>query len=100
MPTKRIKKPETLPIVAIEWTDAVYSHYDDGLADPCPMMTFGFLLENTKEHVKLAAEVWADGGKRHIMTIPKQRSGMNPKIHHIGRVKVPASLIKYRQLHV
>ena len=92
------KKPEYITVCAIEWVDATSSILDTPENEPTPMLSFGFLLEDTPHKIKIAAEVWADGGSRHILSFPKQRSGMNPKIHKVGRIRVPASVQRYRKI--
>jgi hypothetical protein len=102
MPTKgrknTKKKPEYITVIAIEWIDATGSVHDTPDAEPTPMLTFGVLLEDTKKKIKIASEVWADGGKRTFHQYNKQLSGMNPRIRKVGRIKVPASFFQYRKI--
>lgn len=86
-------------VVGIEWMDACY--YFDGHEPtvPIPMITFGFLLEDTPDRMTVAAEIHGDNVTRHHITVPKRGSGMSPKIHRIGKMRVPQSILKYRKEH-
>lgn len=90
------KKPQTLPVVAVEWLDACFYMEDHQPLVPIPMITFGFIVEETADKTVVAAEVHADNVTRHHVVVPK-KGGMGPKIHRLGRMKVPASILKYRK---
>ena len=71
--TKATKPPKTankVKIVLVKWEDA--THQDDNTEPIGTMMawTTGFLLYKNKKELAVCMEVFADGDKKAITTIP------------------------------
>ena len=72
----RGQRPETLKRVklcGIHWVDTV-GHRDDPADEPLkPLHCFsvGFVVEETKEYVKIASELIEDGTYQEVVAIPK-----------------------------
>lgn len=80
-------------VIALYWQDAVYHNLDDAV-EPEPMLTFGVLLEETEEYLRIACEIHADGAVRHICVFPKHDMG-GPEVLPVGRLKLPLGFVNY-----
>jgi len=67
------KLPKKLQVVACIWKDAAYMY--DGDPDeplhPEPAATFGLLVEEGEDYVKIASEIFGNGCSRQLTSIPK-----------------------------
>lgn len=64
-------RPNTIKIVLVKWRDA--THQEDDSTGPIGTMiawTVGFLVHRTKKEIAFCMEIFEDGGKRNITTIP------------------------------
>ena len=65
--------PKPGSVVCVSWRDAVCDHDErnDGFTDPPLVRTYGRLLEENAEWVRVAGEEIGAGGYRCITTIPQ-----------------------------
>jgi len=68
----RRKRPKVNDVVCVKWKDACLHGQvtNKKEATPAKAISFGVLLENSKQHIKLAHTVW-DTEQKDIITIPK-----------------------------
>ena len=93
-PVNASKKP--IPLHAIWWLDAAGGGDTANPTHPIPMVTVGFLVENTEGHVTIAAELHSNGDLRDMTTIPR---GIVKSLKRVGSVRVPAWVIKHCEKH-
>ena len=70
--TVKKKKPHKVRLILVKWEDATHLVDDTGPA-PGTMIawTAGFQLYRNKKEVALCMEIFEDGAKRNISTIPR-----------------------------
>ena len=60
-------------VVAVEWVDAIFDPDEQRttFSTPPNVVTYGVLLANNEDYVRVAGEAFEDGSYRATTTIPK-----------------------------
>lgn len=97
MPRKA--KPDTITFAAVLWVDACFQYKcdDDTVLLPSPVITFGFILNNTPDFITVVSEIHGDGATLQRTVIPKGGVGMKPRILAKCTFLTPPSIKRYRR---
>lgn len=86
------KRP-SVTVAAVLWQDAVYHNQDDTV-QPEPMLTFGYVYDESDTYIRLASEIHADGNGRHFCVFPKHDMG-GPRVIRVGGLYLPRPFTGY-----
>ena len=69
-PASDVAAKKRLQLVGVMWKDAMFSDSEE-TPKPVPMLTVGFLVEDTKNHISIAHEIGTDGVFRGVTVVPR-----------------------------
>ena len=64
------QRRKTIKLILVKWRDATHQEDDDSPPGTLLAWTIGFEVQRNDEEVALCMEVFEDGSKRNITTIP------------------------------
>ena len=81
------KWPKRITIIGALWTDACHSSDGDTTAGTIKSFVTGAVIEDTKEHLKVAFELFDDQTVRDVTTIP---SVLVKRVYPLGSTEFPS----------